>query len=88
MKIERDERLLARMEIDGSAMRANYRSVGRLLEPGCRIIAVVKADAYGTGLVPAARVLAAGRDMAGFATCLVLYLFSLCAGAGQSQSRG
>ena len=58
MKIERDERLLARMEIDGSAMRANYRSVGRLLEPGCRIIAVVKADAYGTGLLPAARALA------------------------------
>jgi alanine racemase len=58
LEIEREERLLARMEIDGSAMRANYRTVLGLLEPGCRVIAVVKADAYGLGLVPAARVLA------------------------------
>jgi alanine racemase len=46
------------MEIDRSAIGANYRAVGKLLPEGCRIIAVVKADAYGLGLVPVARTLA------------------------------
>ena len=45
MEIEREERLLARMEIDGAAMRANYRTVSGVLDRGCRVIAVVKADA-------------------------------------------
>lgn len=49
---------LARVEIDISAIRENYRAVKRLLKPECRIIAVVKADAYGMGLGPVARVLA------------------------------
>src|SRR5690606_17530483 len=70
LDIEREERLLARMEIDGSAMRANYRTVSGLLEPGCRVIAVVKADAYGLGLVPAARVLA-GEGCLHFAVATV-----------------
>lgn len=46
------------MEIDGSAIRANYRAVRGLLKTGCRIIAVVKADAYGLGLGPVAGILA------------------------------
>ena len=58
------------MEIDGSAMRANYRAVRGLLEPPCRIIAVVKADAYGLGLVPAARELA-GEGCLHFAVATV-----------------
>ncbi len=58
MVIEREEKLLARMEIDESAMRENYRAVQGLLAPGCRMICVVKADAYGLGLLPVARILA------------------------------
>ncbi len=46
------------MEIDRSAIRANYRAVKQLLRPECRIMSVVKADAYGLGLVPVARLLA------------------------------
>jgi alanine racemase len=57
-KIEQQGLRLARMEIDRSAIRANYRAVKQLLRPECRIMSVVKADAYGLGLVPVARLLA------------------------------
>ncbi len=55
--------------IDLGALRHNYREVRRRLEPtGCAVLAPVKADAYGHGLVPVARVLAAeGVDWFGVA---------------------
>ena len=50
-------------EIDEDALASNLRTVRGLLEPGVALNAVVKADAYGHGLVPVGRVLeAAGAD--------------------------
>lgn len=51
----------ARARIDLSALRHNYRHAKRLA-PGCRAIAVLKADAYGHGAVAAARALAAEAE--------------------------
>jgi len=42
--------------IDISALRHNFQQV-RKAAPGCRVVAVVKADAYGHGAVPVARAL-------------------------------
>lgn len=36
-------------EIDLDAVTSNYREIARRLRPGCRVLAVVKADAYGHG---------------------------------------
>ena len=44
---------LIRAVIDSSALRANFAAV-RAAAPGRRIMAVVKANAYGHGLVPTA----------------------------------
>lgn len=41
-------------EIDRSSLRHNLAELKRLLPQGCRIMAVVKADAYGHGAVPVA----------------------------------
>ncbi|WP_267242916.1 alanine racemase [Streptomyces sp. PR69] len=46
--------LRARAEIDLSALRANVRAL-RAHAPGAALMAVVKADAYGHGMVPCAR---------------------------------
>lgn len=46
-------------EIDLDAVRQNYETVRRQLSPGCRCMAVVKADSYGHGAVPVATTLAA-----------------------------
>lgn len=46
------------VEIDLAALAANYRAIGRVLGSGTEIMAVVKADAYGHGLVAAARAFA------------------------------
>lgn len=55
-------------EIDLSAVSHNIREIRRLLAPGCRLMAAVKADAYGHGLIEVAgRVLAAGADALGVA---------------------
>jgi len=43
-------------EISLSALRHNCRRVRELIGPGVAVLAVVKADAYGHGAVPAARV--------------------------------
>jgi alanine racemase len=43
------------VEIDLSALRANVRNLADRLPPPTRIMAVVKADAYGHGLLPVAR---------------------------------
>ena len=46
------------MEIDRAALRHNFRQVRQLVGPAMGILAVVKADAYGHGLVPAAQAFA------------------------------
>lgn len=46
-------------EIDLSALGHNARVLEASLAPGCRLMAVVKADAYGHGAVPVARYLQA-----------------------------
>ncbi len=50
-------------EVDLDAIADNVRWVCAHLQPGCRLMAVVKADAYGHGALEVARaVLAAGAD--------------------------
>ena len=51
------ERVWADVSLD--AIVANCRAVRSRLTPGCRVMAAVKADAYGHGAVPVARALAA-----------------------------
>ena len=45
------EQMLARAwrEIDLDALTHNARTLQRALAPGCKLMAVVKADAYATG---------------------------------------
>ena len=57
------------VEIDKGALRRNTRAFKDLLEPGVRMMAVVKADAYGHGAVECAKVMrAAGADQFAVAT--------------------
>lgn len=42
-------------EIDLNALAHNYRALRSNLEPGCRFVGVVKANAYGHGAVPVAK---------------------------------
>jgi alanine racemase len=54
------------LAVDLAALRHNYRQLRRLCAPGVKLMAVVKADAYGHGLLPAARALAGeGADYLG-----------------------
>ncbi len=56
-------------EIDLDALNHNFNAVKGLLRPQTKILAVVKANAYGHGAVPCAReLLAAGADYLGVAT--------------------
>ncbi|MEV0961073.1 alanine racemase [Streptomyces sp. NPDC049910] len=58
----------ARAEIDLAALRANVRAL-RARAPRAALMAVVKSDAYGHGMVPCARAaLAAGAEWLGTAT--------------------
>jgi alanine racemase len=60
---------LVDLTVDLAALRHNYLQVRRRLSPGVKLLAVVKADAYGHGLVPAARTLAAaGAEYLGVAS--------------------
>ncbi|MET9499294.1 alanine racemase [Streptomyces sp. NPDC006552] len=60
--------LRARAEIDLAALRANVRSL-RAHAPGAAFMAVVKADAYGHGMIPVARAAKeAGAEWIGTAT--------------------
>ncbi|MFI7383143.1 alanine racemase [Streptomyces sp. NPDC049813] len=60
--------LRARAEIDLAALRANVRSL-RAHAPGAAFMAVVKADAYGHGMLPVARAAKeAGAEWIGTAT--------------------
>lgn len=45
------------VEVDLDAVKHNYEQVVSLLEPSCRVMAVVKGDGYGLGAVEAARIL-------------------------------
>jgi len=57
-----------RLEIDLAALRDNFRSIVALVGPRVQVMAVVKADAYGHGLVEAAGCLArAGATIFGVA---------------------
>lgn len=57
-----------RLEIDLSALRDNFRNLVALVGPQVKVMAVVKADAYGHGLVEAAGCLArAGAAIFGVA---------------------
>lgn len=65
---ERDRRW-SWVEIDTSAIRWNTMEVKRRLHPGCRLMAVVKADAYGHGAVPCAKAACnSGAEYLGVAT--------------------
>ena len=57
---------LVDLAIDLGALEHNYRQLRGLCDPGVKMLAVVKADAYGHGLLPVARTLArAGADYLG-----------------------
>ncbi|MFZ5787751.1 MAG: alanine racemase [Acidobacteriota bacterium] len=56
--------------VDLSVLAANYRAVREALGPGVGVIAVVKADAYGHGAVPVARMLE-GLGVRGFGVATV-----------------
>jgi alanine racemase len=47
-----------RVEIDLAALRGNYRNILGRVGDGVRIMAIVKSDAYGHGLIPVAQALA------------------------------
>ena len=66
--MERDSpTVTTRLEIDLDALQENIREIRRRVGEGKRIIAAVKANAYGHGVVEVARALAAG-DIYGLAT--------------------
>lgn len=54
------ERRWAWMEIDKSAIRHNIAVVRRRLKPNCRLMAVVKGDAFGLGAVEVSKTLLGG----------------------------
>nr|WP_320115333.1 alanine racemase [uncultured Desulfuromonas sp.] len=57
-----------RVAIDLDALRHNYQVVRTTMRPDWRLLAVVKADAYGHGAIPIARTLEdAGADLFGVA---------------------
>ena len=57
-------------EIDLRALDHNVRVLSQALAPGCRLMGVVKADAYGHGAVPVARRLQENGVQAFAAACL------------------
>lgn len=57
-------------EVDWDALVHNARVLQAALAPGCRLMAVVKADAYGHGALPAARRLEAAGVRAFAVACL------------------
>lgn len=55
--------------VDLAALSQNYRSIRRFLTPGCRYLAIVKADGYGHGAATVASLLQKeGADWFGVAT--------------------
>lgn len=67
--IDEHNRRWAWVEVDRSAIQYNVMQTKRLLPSGCRLLAVVKADAYGHGAVEVAKAAcAAGASYLGVAT--------------------
>ena len=65
-----ERKLRAWREVDLDALSHNARTLQAALAPGCRLMAVVKADAYGHGAVPVARRLEAEGVSAFAVACL------------------
>jgi alanine racemase len=58
-----------RIKINLSALKHNLQQIRALVGGACKILAVVKADAYGHGAIPVSHeLLSAGADMLGVAT--------------------
>ena len=74
-------------ELDLDALAHNARILSAALAPGCSLMAVVKADAYGHGAVPAARHLQRCGVRAFAVACLAEGIALRRAGIG-SPSRG
>ena len=56
-------------QVDLKALRNNYQEIKKQLKPKVKLCAVVKADAYGHGAVPVARIaVSAGADYLAVAT--------------------
>ncbi len=70
----------ARKSVDAGALVHNYRYL-KSRSPRTRVLAVVKADAYGHGLLRAARALSAGAEVDGFAVAVVAEGLALRAAA-------
>ena len=66
----REETSRAWREVDLSALAHNARVLQGALAPGCRLMSVVKADAYGHGSIPVARRLEAEGVKAFAVACL------------------
>ena len=47
------QRICATVSLEN--IEKNFRAIRELVGPGCRVLCVVKADAYGHGAVPVAR---------------------------------
>jgi alanine racemase len=57
------------LEIDAGSLRTNYRNIRKHVGPNCRVIGIVKGDAYSLGLLAIARILREeGCGMFGVAT--------------------
>ena len=68
-QIDERSRRWAWIEVEQSAIAHNTRAAKAKLRPGCRLMAVVKADAYGHGAIPCARTaLVSGADSLAVAT--------------------
>ena len=68
-EIAENERRWSGVEVDLGAIRNNIAVAKRRLKPGCRLLAVVKADAYGHGSVEVAKTaLSAGASYLAVAT--------------------
>ena len=66
----REETSRAWREVDLNALAHNARVLQGALAPGCRLMSVVKADAYGHGSIPVARRLEAEGVKAFAVACL------------------
>lgn len=67
--IKQTDRRYAWVEIDLNAIHQNMLSTKAMLHPNCKVLAVVKADAYGHGAVQVAKtVLRSGADYLGVAS--------------------
>ena len=67
------DRRWAWVEIDLSAIRHNVMEVRRRLHPGCRLMAVVKADAYGHGAIECANTTACDPSISSNRVCGIRY---------------